>query len=253
MYRPRTSASPMRLLALALTPRTQPFGSIVTDTNPSWLAIQALHNTLLAPAAPQPAAPSDTRRVHIQVLQSAVCYSHILSLVPRLHGCPPSLHSEPWLDPRGAAPVAGCGPQGSGTPYPAGYALQHPPGGFDVVLHVGVGHAGGLAVEQLAHKRRYQMPDARGEHAPRALDQSALAEVIGQAEARERARLERAARGEAAAPQRVANTSCVRGFAEGYEAFQEEERSSVDVAALVEWLKRQGTEVRADGAATHGR
>ncbi|PWN39474.1 hypothetical protein IE81DRAFT_23986 [Ceraceosorus guamensis] len=183
----------------------QPFGSIGKDANPSWLAIKELNNTYLSLSEPpgtgdeagsssSSSAPIESGpRIHIQVLQSATVYAHVLSLVPRIHGNPPSAHSEPYMDPSGAPAPDDEGPQGIGEPYPIGYTLRHPERGYDFVLHLGVGYPGGLAVEKAAHKRRYQITDAKGEFAPRATDQSDVASELSKAEERERERLQRAA------------------------------------------------------------
>jgi pyroglutamyl-peptidase len=234
--------------------------------NPAWLATKGLHNTYLSTEkSPKAAKSTDSsasnggnhhdsmgRRIHIQSIQSAVVYSHILSLVPLIHGNEPSAPSaQPYLDPYGDQPdsTTKSGPQGTGDPYPSGYTLQIPKKGyFDLVVHVGVGSSGAIAVEKLAHKRGYQIPDAKGEKAPYALDQTPTEKRQGQqsseAEKREMSlyEKEKGAQSSEMKPSSSNGTGLkdpVRGFGEGYENFGEEEVNSNNVTALIQWLKKE--------------
>ena len=102
-----------------------------------------------------------------------VAYSAVLDVIPRIHGneprpTPPT--AQPWLVPRGAQD----GSQGDGRSFPHGYdKLKHAPtggggenGGYDVVLHVGVGRPGAMRIETRARKSDYRLRDQRDLFAP---------------------------------------------------------------------------------------
>ncbi|UZJ54471.1 hypothetical protein CBS101457_003791 [Exobasidium rhododendri] len=206
------------------------FGPFMGYTrNPAWLSTKNLHDTYMsteqAPlpteknASPLlPLSPKSSPRIHIQAIQSSVAYSHVLSLIPRIHAMQPSNpEAREFLDPYGdlAEPSTNIGPQGNGSPFPKGYPVKLPEKGtFDLVVHVGVGAKGGIVVEKVGHKRGYQIPDVKKELAPIATDQSYTT-------------------------RKEQRASPIRGFGEGYEEFQDEETNSVDVSALVEWLKTE--------------
>lgn len=211
--------------------------------NPAWLAVKDLHDTYLETAR-LAAAPTTTScsRIHLQTLQTSVCYSHVLDLIPRIHGqnVPASKESRPFLDPRGALPSEGSirGPQGDGQSFPLGYDAQYPCDGrgtYDIVVHVGVGRPGAIAVEKVGHKRGYDKPDIRGEMAPRATDQRRFQVLDGTSEA-ESAESRNFVEAGLTLATGVSPSSIVRGFGQGYEQFPEELVNIIDTAALVDWL-----------------
>ncbi|KDN52405.1 hypothetical protein K437DRAFT_266597 [Tilletiaria anomala UBC 951] len=132
------------------------------------------------------------KAVHLQAIQIPVAYSAVLDTVPRIHNNTPRLPpptAEPWLDPAGAHD----GSAGDGRSFPHGYrGLQHVPrshrrqqqqrsddddrtggrgggegdGGYDVVIHVGVGRSGFMRLETRAHKSGYRFRDRRNALAP---------------------------------------------------------------------------------------
>ncbi|KAI5117224.1 hypothetical protein M0805_008694 [Coniferiporia weirii] len=206
-----------------------PFASY--SENPSWLAVKKLHNIILeTQSATVPVTfgsqevlaggenPAEgPRSIHVTALEVPVKYSAVLSTVPGLHARPPIL--PPLSDARG-----------SRGPPP-------PPDGYDFVLHVGAGRKGNLRAEKLGHKLGYSMPDVGGEFAPVVPGGSAPShgDKAGArteaAEAFERARIGFEGKG-----------NVVRGFGEGYEQFDEDLRTAVDVDELVERLKEIGVE-----------
>ncbi|KAG8730895.1 hypothetical protein FRC11_005561 [Ceratobasidium sp. 423] len=101
-----------------------PFRNI--KSNPSWLATKPLDNQTLKFTKPAQAHAPKSHPVeieaHVSALEVPVTYSAVLSTVPPLH-----------------------------------LSKQ-----YDVILHVGVGLAGGLEIERLAHKTGYNEPDAAG-------------------------------------------------------------------------------------------
>lgn len=223
--------------------------------NPAWLSTMNLHNTYLstdqAPFSSSSLSdPTSSRvidprrpRIHIQAIQSSVVYTHILGMVPRIHGLEPSApEASEYLDQEGTLPdsTTNIGPQGNGSPYPQGYPIQIPrKGTFDLVVHVGVGSKGAIAVEKVAHKRGYQIPDVKKELAPLATDQSKTIRrenQPSQAEERERARYQ-SDNGTASFPSKPADP--IRGFGRGYEEFQDEEINSNDLTSLIKWLEEE--------------
>ncbi len=130
--------------------------------NPSWLAVSQLHGQVLK--------LTDGRQARIQCVQIPVVYSAILDTLPRIHGHAPqaslvaSHDAAPWLDPQGEQG----GFAGDGRSFPEGYShLRVPEGGFDVVLHVGVGREGPMRIETRARKSGYRIKDQRDTFAPR--------------------------------------------------------------------------------------
>lgn len=180
------------------------FGPFMTvETNPSWLAVKPLHNTLLDLSSSSSPASSSGLKARVQCLQVPVHYGSILDLVPRIHGNKPTSEAHFWHDER-------LDPGWAGTPgssYPSGCQVDPKP--WDVIIHVGVARPGKLRLETLAHKTGYNKRDANGSLAP----------IVTKL---------------------TTPTNLVRGFGEGYEACEEEERSKVDVAKLVSWLKGEG-------------
>lgn len=212
--------------------RVQPFSRYTV--NPSWLAVQPLHNTVIHvevpadpvihddPRNPPPSIPishpTTTRReIRITALNVPVTYGDVLSIVPGLHARPPLLP-------------------------PLENAFPPPPNGYDLVLHVGVAGRGPLRIERVGHKFGYNMKDANGCHAP--VVRVAREEASrGPSEPSPEERLERARLGydiegpiDGAEPPK-------RGFGKGYESFSEEIYTDVDVEKLVHHLKKSGVEV----------
>ncbi|KAG6813317.1 hypothetical protein H0H92_012130 [Tricholoma furcatifolium] len=199
--------------------------------NPSWLAVEPLHNTTIPPDDPAaPATPAvensensarpRTRAIHISVLQIPVLYEAVLEIVPGLHARPPVL------------------PKNVKEPFP-----PPPPTGYDFIFHIGVAGRGPLRMERQAHKLGYHMKDAEGKLAPLASsspkDFSRRHEdrpVVDNLQ-RERLGLEVEHIG--------TDTSGrpTRGFGgEQYESFPDDIPTEVDVTRLVQDLKQSGIE-----------
>jgi hypothetical protein len=176
-------------------------------------------------------------RIHIQIVQSSVSYSHVLSLIPLIHGVNPSApEAKVHLDPKGDQPDAETklGPQGNGSPFPEGYPIKLPAkGSFDLVVHIGVGSRGAIVVEKLGHKRGYQIEDVENKKAPIATDQTReKGQEYSEAEQRELARMNPSSSDEK-------KEDVLRGFGKGYEDFKDEEHTSNDLPGLVEWLQQE--------------
>lgn len=153
---------------------------------------------------------------------------------------PASKESRPFLDPRGASPTEGSikGPQGDGRSFPLGYDAQLPcegQGTYDIVVHVGVGRPGAIAIEKIGRKRGYDKPDIRGEMAPYATNQRRSRPFDGDTEA-ERAESRNFVEAGLTLPSDPSSRSIIRGFGQGYEEYPEEFVNSVDTSALVDWL-----------------
>lgn len=210
----------------------QPFSRYAI--NPSWLAVQPLHNTIIpVEVPPEPVtrddprnppssvpitAPTTTlREIRITTLCVPVTYEDVLSIVPGLHARPPLLP-------------------------PIEDAFPPPPGGYDLVLHVGVAGRGPLRIERTGHKFGYNMKDANGCHAPIvrvAHDEASR----GPSEPSPAARVERARLGLDIKGPIDNGEPPKRGFGKGYESFAEEIYTDVDVEKLVNDLKKSGVEV----------
>ncbi|PWN51509.1 peptidase C15, pyroglutamyl peptidase I-like protein [Violaceomyces palustris] len=176
-----------------------PFASF--KLNPSWLAVKGLHGTYHCQG-----------KLHVQCLQVPVCYSAVLDTIPRLYGLQPSSRSaKPWLDPNGDL----SGAAGDGSPYPCGYQVQHPSSGYDLILHVGVGKAGGIECETQAHKSGYRLRDSNKSLAP-LISAGRHGQTIEQVPKQD--------------------DSGIRGFGQGYEDFEEIEKSLLNVDNLVQRL-----------------
>lgn len=191
----------------------------------------------------KPSEPSkddkDGPRIHIQVIQSSVSYSHVLSLVPLIHGVNPSApEAKVYVDPNGPQPnpKTKIGPQGNGSPFPEGYPINLPSKGkFDLVVHIGVGSRGNIEIEKLGHKIGYQIPDVLGEKAPLTTDKStALSRTSEKSESQKREEI-RSSSGK----EETSSKGSIRGFGKGYEAYQDDEINSNNVTGLVEWLQQE--------------
>jgi len=168
------------------------FGGYET-TNPSWEAASVLHDNVL------PSHEAGARSIHITAVKVPVVYSTVLSAVPPFHASPPQI----------TLPVSN-GADGRLPPPPQG--------GYDFIFHVGVGHSGALAVEQLAHKTGYVRKDVDGELAPpiHAQNHPSDQKVLSK------------------------NPTVDRGFGKGYREFADELETSIDVNGLVAHLKQRG-------------
>lgn len=184
----------------------QPFRQYTT--NPSWLAVKPLHDQVLyfgdasgeSFLQLQPVQnilnvvlglSSKPRPIHITAVQIPVVYDSVLHIVPDLHARPPVL------------------PESKESPTETS---QGPPpeGGYDLIIHVGVGLPGNLEVEKQAHKVGYTLTDHEGKLPP----------VCGKNK---------------------------RGFSGGcYEVLDEELKTEIDVDALVATLKNKFDKVRFD-------
>ncbi|KAI5983970.1 hypothetical protein EDD15DRAFT_2312897 [Pisolithus albus] len=220
-------------------PALRPYHVLVTgfgpfsrySVNPSWLAVEPLHNAVLtvdiqpdsALPVDQPLASSETslsarREVRITAIQVPVTYEAVLSIVPGLHARPPVLppSSDPALS----------------TPFP-------PPEGYDLFFHVGVIGRGSLRMERIGHKFGYNMKDAANSLAPivRISRDEGNQPPDGQRMKGLRLRdatdynVESLVEG---------NETPKRGFGRGYESFAEEIYTDVDVEKLVHHLKTCG-------------
>ncbi|KAF8444519.1 hypothetical protein L210DRAFT_3443730, partial [Boletus edulis BED1] len=201
--------------------------------NPSWLAVQPLHNAIIhveVPAdsvthddpqnPPSPILLSDQtttlREIRITTINVPVTYEDVLSIAPGLHARPPILP-------------------------PVEAAFPPPPNGYDLVLHVGVAGRGPLRIERVSHKFGYNMKDANGCHAP--VVRVAREEVIrGPSEPSPEERMERARLGYTIEGPIDGAEPPKRGFGKGYESFPEEIYTDVDVEKLVNHLKTSGVE-----------
>lgn len=146
-----------------------------------------------------------------------VAYDDVLSIVPGLHARPPVL-----------SPIEDASPP--------------PPNGYDLVVHVGVAGRGPLRIERTSHKFGYNMKDANGCHAP--IVRVAREEPPrGPSEPSPAERLERARLGYDIDGPIDSGEPPKRGFGKGYELFQEELYTDVEVEKLVHHLKKSGVEV----------
>ncbi|CAK5267514.1 unnamed protein product, partial [Mycena citricolor] len=123
-----------------------PFHTIVN--NPSWLAVQTLHDLVINTTPPrgQPPKGGKPELVHITSLYMPVVYSAVLRTVPGLHAAPPVL------------PASDLPPEGT--------SLAPPEDGYSLIVHVGVAGPGILRAERLGHKSGYRSPDHEGAFAP---------------------------------------------------------------------------------------
>ncbi|KAF9241513.1 hypothetical protein BU15DRAFT_87108 [Melanogaster broomeanus] len=204
--------------------------------NPSWLAVKPLHNTVIHVDLPAELTTLDNRNpreldtedatlidtprnIHITTLEVPVTYEGVLSIVPGLHARPPILPSTEDF----------CS------------TASPPPGGYDLILHVGVAGRGPLRMERVGHKFGYNMKDANGCHAP-------IVRIKreeggrGSSEPSEAERMERVRLGYDIECLIDGSEPPKRGFGKGYEPFPEEIYTDVDVEKLVHHLKQSGVE-----------
>lgn len=206
------------------------FGKV--EENPSWLCADGLHGLELE--------TNDKKKVYIQTIQTSVAYSHLLDLIPRIHGSKPSSpEAKIFYDTESVRfdPKTGLGPQGNGSPFPEGYRdiIIPKKGFFDHVIHIGVGYPDLVQIETGGHKRGYQMLDVKKEKAPIATDQTSTYRrepKLTPAEERERENMQsETTNGHSSDP--------IRGFGKGYEQFPDEMFTQNDVPALIEWLQKE--------------
>lgn len=239
-----------------------PFGKVTL--NPSWQLVSKFHDTAISPPIPPPSSDQPyatglltaTRRrpIHVQSINLPTVYSSVLDVVPRLYRVTPhSPHARAVFDPLG--PTKQSQAQGDGiSHYPEPYQprLTVPKDGWDLVIHVGVGLAGGYKVEKQAHKEGYGRQDAFGELPP-PLSESKAASMISSLRQRLisllhscfswvwtvqpfrwlATRLRRSYR-------RWIVPSGKGGFGKGYEGFDKLLKNrDIDVDSLVKYLKTQ--------------
>ncbi|KDQ57541.1 hypothetical protein JAAARDRAFT_69654 [Jaapia argillacea MUCL 33604] len=167
------------------------------------------------------------RQIHITTLMVPVTYEAVLSLVPGFHTRPPTLPE----------------PHDPAFPIPA-----PPEGGYDFILHVGVAGRGPLRMEKLGHKLGYGMKDAQGKLAPIVeLTASGGTAEITEAERIERERLPVASVDVSG----DGGDQPVRGFGKGYEIFDEEIYTDIDVERLVAVMKESGYQIYTSMDAGH--
>jgi pyroglutamyl-peptidase len=158
------------------------------------------------------------RPIQVNCLRIPVVYEDVLSIVPGLHARPP-------LPP----------PSHDEKEFP----ISTPPSqGYDLVFHIGAGHTGGVQVEGLGHKLGYNLKDAKGKLAPVVSSSQHSKVSVGagngsKAQERERKRL-----GAHAVDSRHS-----RGFGDGYEEFDEELFTEVDIDRLVHDIRATGFKV----------
>ncbi|KAF8967303.1 hypothetical protein BDZ97DRAFT_1916910 [Flammula alnicola] len=227
--------------------------------NPSWLAVQPLQNTVLYTDIhsdkifPQSTSSSsisssasststtlhtingEPRPIHITILKIPVVYEDVLNIVPGLHRRPPVLPPD--------APAE---------------CAQPPQSRYDFIFHLGVAGRGPLRMERIGHKLGYHMKDAKGKLAP-------IVRVSSKDFSRRRDAVSGGVNGgvqggAGAGPSAAENMERerlgmdmvetsgdtvarpTRGFGVGYENFQEEINTDIDVTRLVHDLKRSGVE-----------
>jgi hypothetical protein len=218
-----------RAQALLNLLQAQPFSRY--ERNPSWLAVEPLHNTVISIDPPSDPVvvdgqtvsfddPSQIRPIHISSLQIPVSYEDVLDIVPSLHARPPVLPP-------------------SDIPFP-----PPPDKGYDFIFHIGVAGRGPLRMEKLGHKLGYHMKDANMKLAPvvrtSPKDFSRRPDDPSPAEIMERERL-------GMDPVETGGDTLVRpnrGFGPAYENFSDDLPTDIDVSRLVQDLKRSGIDVR---------
>jgi pyroglutamyl-peptidase len=214
--------------------------------NPSWLAVQPLHNRILTfdrPATPavdddvimngtdESEASSKTSQIHITTCKIPTTYEAVLSIVPSFHARPPVL------------------PESQDPHYPN---LAPPEDGFDLCFHVGVAGRGPLRVERVGHKKGYNMKDVSGKLAP-IVPVSISTEEAGPAAGAsdpappsevQRAEMERLGYDPFGRLEDPVDGGDIptRGLGKGYEAFDDEIHTDIDALKLVHFLKETGFE-----------
>ena len=214
----------------------QPFSTF--KDNPSWLAVRKLHNTLLdLEAEPlelkvnlvvsergpfvdgipklELGEGGKGRFIHITTLQVPTAYSAVLSIVPKLHARPPVL---PDPQPLESMPT-----------------IPPPEDGYDLIFHVGVAGPGDFRLELLGHRFGYQLPDAEGKYAPLlgGTDESIDQKVMQALKERRESEASKREEERVGVRSRDFPARAPRGFGKGYEAFESELFTSIDVPGIV--------------------
>ena len=177
-------------------------------------------------------ASSKPRQIHITTCKIPAIYEAVLSIIPSFHARPPVL-------PESQNPNV----------------LPHEDG-FDLCLHVGMAGRGPLRVERMGHKKGYNMKDATGKLAPivpvsisteEAGPAASASDPISTPEAQrtEMLRLGYDPFGHFEEPVDGGDIP-TRGLGKGYEAFDDEIHTDIDVLKLVHFLKETGFEVISD-------
>ncbi|KAF9284616.1 hypothetical protein BGZ68_004554 [Mortierella alpina] len=138
----------------------EPFGRHLT--NPSWLSVQPLHNTILELPAPSPSkenAHHKATKAFLVCQELPVEYRKVPELVPELH----NKHTRKLASivPRGEKATGGEQEE------------EEEEGEFlkTYYVHVGVGHDGHTAIETQAHRTGYGAPD-NSQWSPESKDES---------------------------------------------------------------------------------
>ena len=213
--------------------------------NPSWLAVKKLQNVILQTESssepvtvadqqvfsehPTPAASHSDKSIHVTVLKVPVVYDSVLDIVPKLHLRPPIL-------PHSSDSGKGTGDEKDEVPE----GPSPPEEGYDLIVHVGVAGPGSLRAEKLAHKYGYNIPDAEGKLAPVVKTGGGKEGEGGETE-NDAEKFERFRSGLGTGD--FFKDLIVRGFAEGYEGFDGELTTSINVDKLVEHLRAVGVDV----------
>jgi pyroglutamyl-peptidase len=229
----------------SVTSSGQPFAHY--RENPSWLAVQPLHNKILTfdrPAASlttnddvvmtgteESEVNSKPHQIHITTCIVPTSYEAVLSIVPSFHARPPVL------------------PESQDLRYSN---LPPPEDGFDLCLHIGVTGRGPLRVERVGHKKGYNMKDATGKLAP-IVPVSISTDETGPAAGAsdptpsevQRAEMERLGYDPFGRLEEPVDGGDIptRGLGKGYEAFDDEIHTDIDALKLVHFLKETGFEV----------
>ncbi|KAG5342907.1 hypothetical protein C0989_005855 [Termitomyces sp. Mn162] len=190
------------------------------EVNPSWLAVQPLHDTTLYPDPTAAGTRGRPRPIHISALEIPVIYEAVLADVPGLHSRPPIL------------------PHTVRDSFP-----PPPPSGYDFIFHIGVAGRGPLRMERQGHKLGYHMKDADGKLAP--LARSTPKDFSRRPDDHLAENLERERLGLEMVEHIGSDTSArpTRGFGVQYESFPDELPTEIDVTRLVQDLKQSGIEV----------
>lgn len=165
-------------------------------------------------------------KIRISAFKVPVVYDKVLDAVPKVH-------QAGWSPSTNGISLDGDGPQkplpsdpNEETDNPADYAVPPTPAsGYDFILHVGVAGKGNMRVEKQADKLGYKSPDVEQKFAE-IVDWEEV-EVPKEGEDGENKEKEKV---------RVP----VRGFGKGYEAFEKELKTGLDLTQLVQHLHESG-------------
>ena len=203
----------------------QPFYRYTEDHNPAWLAVEPLTNSIIEDEQ------NNVRPIHVSTLQIPVSYQSVMDVVPLLHQHPPVFH--PSIADQAAA-----------------NHVARPQKGYDFILHVGVAGRGALRVERVAHKFGYNMKDIYGRQAPVVETAPVAVEPDDPGDvpagvlhiAPPQGDSQQIELAEPPEPTPVEPIRPKRGFGPGYENFQEEVYSDVNINNLIRNMKQQGFE-----------